>query len=134
MPEIDIPEGPENPLLAYLGIQLAEVDAGRAVFEMELAPQHLNRQGSLQGGVVATLLDVACGYAGLGVGPGEVAGNAATVMLTISYLSKVTGGRVRAVGRVTRSGRSIYFSNGELLAPDGTLVATAQGSFKRARE
>ncbi|MFC3337785.1 PaaI family thioesterase [Paracandidimonas soli] len=128
----DAPGGPDNPLLSHLGIELIDVEAGRAIFEMEIGPQHLNRQGSLQGGVVATLLDAACGYAGLAVSDKESLGNAVTVMLTISYLDKACSGRVRATGTVTRSGRSIYFSSGELTTPAGDLIATAQGSFKRS--
>jgi uncharacterized protein (TIGR00369 family) len=126
-------EEPENPLLAYLGIELMEVGAGHATFGMTVEPRHLNRQGSLQGGVAATLLDAACGYAGLAANDGEALGNAVTVMLTISYMSKVNTGRVQAIGTVTKMGRSIYFSDGKLVSAQGEIIATAQGAFKRAR-
>lgn len=124
---------PENPLLSYLGIELETVEEGHASFGMSVEPRHLNRQGSLQGGVAATLLDAACGYAGLAAGAGETLGNAVTVMLTISYMSKVKSGRIRAIATVTKMGRSVYFSSGQLIAEDGELIATAQGAFKRAR-
>ncbi|CAM5180179.1 hypothetical protein CDEF62S_04375 [Castellaniella defragrans] len=127
----DASGGPDNPLLEYLGIELIEVETGLAVFAMSISPKHLNRQGSLQGGVSATLLDAACGYAGLASSGGGALGNAVTVMLNISYLRRVDGGRIRAVGTVTRMGRSLYFSKGELLAEDGKLIATAEGVFKR---
>ena len=39
---------------------------------------------------------------------------------------------MRAVGRRVGGGRHIYFSAGELFAEDGTLLATAQGSFRRS--
>jgi uncharacterized protein (TIGR00369 family) len=123
----------DNPLLDYLGIRLISWEPGRAQFELEIEPKHLNRQSSLQGGVIATLLDAACGYAGLRADEGQQPGNAVTVMLAISYLEKVREGRLTAVGRVTRAGRSLYFSAGELTAQSGSLVATAQGTFKKAR-
>jgi acyl-coenzyme A thioesterase PaaI-like protein len=53
--------------------------------------------------------------------------------LTVSYLAKARAGRLRATGRVTRAGRSVYFSCGELSAASGELIATAQGAFKRNR-
>lgn len=127
----DASDNPGNPLLEHLGIELIEVESGRAVFAMTISPKHLNRQGSLQGGVSATLLDAACGYAGLATGNGETLGNAVTVMLNISYLRRVDSGRIRAIGTVTRMGRSVYFSAAELLTEDGQLIATAQGVFKR---
>ena len=122
----------DNPLLEYLGIRLLEWEPGRCVFDLEIEPRHLNRQASLQGGVTATLLDAACGYAGLQSTADAPPDNAVTVMLTISYVSKVQQGRIKAIGRVTGSGRRMYFAAAELYAEDGRLVATAQGTFKRS--
>jgi uncharacterized protein (TIGR00369 family) len=121
-----------NPLLDHLGAKLVSWGVGRCEVELAIDAHHLNRQSSLHGGVAAALLDAACGYAGLITDPNAEPGNASTVMLTISYLDKASAGRVRAVGRVTRSGRSLYFSTGELLTEDGRSLATAQGAFKRA--
>jgi uncharacterized protein (TIGR00369 family) len=122
----------DNPLLDDLGIRLASVAAGRCTLELDVAPRHLNRQGSLQGGVTATLLDAACGYAGLQAEGETVLGHAVTVMLTISYLARVDTGRLRATGTVTKAGRSIYFSSAQLTSESGELIATAQGTFKRS--
>jgi uncharacterized protein (TIGR00369 family) len=127
----DAPAGADNPLLDHLGIRLVEVRAGQAAFEIDVGPRHLNRQGSLQGGVAATLLDAACGYAGLSTGRDAAPGHAVTVSLTISYLAKASAGRLRATGTVTKAGRSLYFSSGELKSASGELIATAQGAFKR---
>ncbi len=122
----------DNPLLEHLGIRLLEWEPGRCVFDLEIEPRHLNRQASLQGGVTATLLDAACGYAGLQSTADGPPDNAVTVMLTISYVSKVPQGRIKAIGHVTGAGRRMYFAVAELYAADGRLVATAQGTFKRS--
>ena len=127
----DAPGGADNPLLEYLGIRLVDVGAGRAAFEIDVQRRHLNRQGSLQGGVAATLLDAACGYAGLAGADGSELGNAVTLTLAISYIAKVRAGRLVAHGRVTKMGRSVYFSHAELVGASGDLIATAQGAFKR---
>jgi uncharacterized protein (TIGR00369 family) len=126
------PGAADNPLLQHLGIELAEASAGRAVFRIELDHRHINRQGSLQGGVAATLLDAACGYAGLVDESGRVRGHAVTVTLNVAYLRKAHQGRLRATGTVTRAGRSMYFACGELATEAGELIATAQGAFKRS--
>ena len=123
-----------NPLLESLGIELTRWEAGISEFGLAIAPKHLNRGGSLQGGVAATMLDAACGYAGLITEPNESPGNGLTLMLTISYLSRVSTGRIRAAGRLTRSGRSVYFASAELINEQGGLIATAQGAFKRIAE
>lgn len=121
-----------NPLLQDLGVRLTAWRPGYCELYLDLAPRHLNRRGRVQGGVAATLLDAACGYAGLLDIPEGPPGDAATITLTVSYLRKLDQGRVKAIGRVTGAGRSIFFSSGELYAQDGTLAATAQGSFKKA--
>lgn len=127
----DAPDGADNPLLDDLGIRLVDVGAGRASFEIDVQPRHLNRQGNLQGGVTATLLDAACGYAGLAGTDGAGLGNAVTLTLAISYIAKVRAGRLVARGHVTKMGRSVYFSHAELVGASGDLIATAQGAFKR---
>jgi len=123
----------DNPLLEHLGIRLASVGPGRCRFELDVEPRHLNRQGSLQGGVTATLLDAACGYAGLHDGTRDTLGHAVTVMLSISYVGKANTGRLSATGSVKKAGRNLYFASAEIVAGSGELVATAQGTFKRSR-
>jgi uncharacterized protein (TIGR00369 family) len=132
VPAADTVLGLENPLLAYLGVRLTDAGPGRCEFQLDIEPRHLNRSGSLHGGVIATMLDAACGYSGLHTAADAAPANAVTVMLAISYVGRADEGRIRAVGRVTAAGRKIYFAAAELLAGDGRLLATAQGSFKRS--
>ncbi len=123
--------GGENPLLAYLGIELIDWEPLRARFSMEVRPHHLNRGGSLQGGVIATILDAACGYAGLWQDDASPAQSGVTAMLAISFLARVRSGRVIADGRISVAGRSLYFAEGALVDANGELIATAQGTFKK---
>jgi uncharacterized protein (TIGR00369 family) len=120
----------DNPLLEDLGVRLVAWREGECELELPLQPRHLNRRGRVQGGVMATLLDAACGYAGLLSPHSSEPAEASTITLTVNYLAKLSTGIVRAVGRRTGGGRNIYFSSGELYAPDGTLAAMAQGSFR----
>ncbi len=122
----------DNPFLQGLGIRLAHWELKECRFILDIDARHLNRQRNLQGGVVATLLDAACGYAGLYSAPSETEQHAATIALTISYIGKVREGRVEAIGKLMGKGRKIYFSSAELRNEDGEVIATAQGSFKRA--
>lgn len=120
-----------NPFLHSLGIELIHWAQGEAGFHMPIQPQHLNRQGMLHGGLIATLLDAACGYAGLYSGEQEEESHGVTVTLNISYLSAAREGTVIAKGQVSRSGRNLYFVQGTLVSDQGELLATAQGAFKR---
>ncbi|MGY2805731.1 MULTISPECIES: PaaI family thioesterase [unclassified Bradyrhizobium] len=122
-----------NPLLQYLGVGLSEWTAGGCRFYLDVQPRHLNRQASLQGGVIATLLDAACGYAGLTPETEGAQDHAVTVMLTISYLAKVDSGRIFAAGRLTHMGRRLYFASGQVFTAENKIIASAQGTFRRSQ-
>lgn len=122
----------KNPLLDHLGIVLTEMKPGSAAFALAIAPQHLNLQGRLQGGIIATLLDAACGYAVLLGDDGAQAFNAVTVSLNVAYSSGVSEGTVTARGRVTGGGRRIVLATGEVTSESGTLIASAQAVLSRA--
>ncbi|MEF7613909.1 PaaI family thioesterase [Aquincola sp. MAHUQ-54] len=121
-----------NAFLEHLGTRLVAWETGFCRLELDIEPRHLNRQSSLQGGVTATLLDAACGYAGLITDADGQPVNALTLMLSISYHARAQEGLLIAEGRVTGGGRRIYFASAELRTADGRLVATAQGTFKRS--
>jgi len=120
-----------NPFLQGLGVKLIRWAPGEAEFQLHIAKQHLNRQGALHGGMIATLMDAACGYAGLHTVEGEAEIHGLTAMLNIAYLQPAFEGSVSALGRVRRAGRSLYFAEAELLSDTGVLLATAQGTFKK---
>ncbi|MDX6740837.1 PaaI family thioesterase [Actinocorallia sp. A-T 12471] len=70
-----------------------------------ITPKVVNTRGGLQGGLVATLVDVAAGRAvAYGMPDGD---SAATADLNIRYLSPVSVGPAVAVVRVLRRGRSL---------------------------
>nr|WP_249798649.1 MULTISPECIES: PaaI family thioesterase [Caballeronia] len=122
----------DNPFLEALGATLTEWRAGYAEFTMPIHAGHLNRQRILQGGAIATLLDAACGYAGL-FPTGAAPVHGFTLSLTVNYLDRGIGDKVVAKGFLERQGRSVYFARGEAWVDDRVMIASAQGTFKYAR-
>lgn len=121
----------ENPFIDLIGARLVEWEPGHCEWTLDIAPHHLNTQGSLHGGVIATLLDVACGYSGFCL---EVAGfeaRGATISLTVHYMAKAGQGRIIARGRRKGGGQRIFFAEAELIGcDDDAVIATASGSFR----
>lgn len=108
-----------------LDFMLIEVAEGRAVFQGQPGPGHLNPMGTVHGGWYATLLDSALGCAvhtrmppGRGYTTAELGVN-----LVKAIGTKVQ--RVRAVGEVLHCGRQLATAQARLLGPDGTLYAHA---------
>lgn len=123
----------DNPFLETLGVSIAQWREGYVELLMPIDGSKLNRQGVLQGGAIATLLDAAAGYAGLYAEPGAPSRHGFTLSLTTNYLDKGLGEFVRAKGLLERGGRSIFFSRAEAWVDDRLLIASAQGTFKYSK-
>jgi len=124
-----IESGHGAPMVEKLGVKLAEVEHGHAVFVGTPDYSVYNPLGVVHGGYAATLLDSACGIAvhtQLGPGRGH-----STLELKVSYLRGLTAGSgtVRAVGRVTSLGRRVAFAEATLHDGAGRLCATATSTL-----
>ena len=121
---------PPYPLQRHLGMTLTAWSEGSARVEAPVTEKLMNRQGLPHGGVHATLLDSAMGYAGCYTGDPDQRQMALTLSLTVNYVGQPAGTRLIAEGQVTGGGRKTYFAEGRLLDDQETLLATATGVFK----
>lgn len=122
-----------NPFLESLGLRLCVWSDGLAEFRMPVSARVGNRSGRIQGGVICTLLDAAAGYAGLYRPPGEPLLHSVTLSLTTQFLDAGKGTELKAVGRLQRRGRDVYFAQSDVWLDDEKLLATALGTFKYLR-
>ncbi len=120
----------DNPFLELIDAKLVGWEEGYSEFHLPVHAKLLNRQGVLQGGVISTLLDAACGYAGLYAPPGAQTMHGHTVSLTVNFMNKATAGTVIAKGFLEQRGRSMFFSRGEAWLDNHLLLATSQACFK----
>ena len=120
----------DNPFLELIGARLAEWHEGHSEFHLPIRAELLNRQGVLQGGVLSTLLDVACGYAGLYSPPTHEPTHGHTVSLTVNFINKASSGVVITKGFLVQRTRTLFFARGEAWLDGTLLLASAQGSFK----
>src|SRR5260221_9980422 len=81
----DTPRQPER-FADLVGYRLAQWRDDHAEIVLALGPQHVNRTGRLHGGVLATLIDAACGYAGTFAVGGRPR-DALTLALTTQFLA-----------------------------------------------
>lgn len=83
-----------------------EESADRLVIDIDNRPDLVNIRGALQGGLVATLIDIAAGrLAGNNVRPDQ---GVATADMTVHFLAPIIKGPARAVATIVRKGtRSI---------------------------
>ena len=117
------------------GIIILDWQDSLASLQVDLTRDHLNPLGLVHGGLFASMLDVALAMSGSyrpapeGLYPGL------TLSLTTQYIVplRLEDGFALAKARRTGGGKSVFFAEGEVLSPDGRVIALASGVFKPGR-
>jgi uncharacterized protein (TIGR00369 family) len=119
-------------LFQSIGFRDYHNDHGGVVVELPVAPHVVNTNGGLQGGLLATLVDIAAGKLAIEVIPPDV--SVVTSDLSVRYLRPVKTGAARAVARIVYSGkRSLVMQVDIFGLPDEELAAIATVSFATIR-
>jgi uncharacterized protein (TIGR00369 family) len=118
---------PRNPYYDFLGLEVVERAAGRALVRLPYKPPLANARGEIHGGAQASLLDIALSQAIRSVLP--PGSKVATISLTTSHLA-AGHGTLTCHGRVVHAGRSIATAEGHIEDEHGRQVATALGTFR----
>ena len=117
-----------NPIATLLGADPLACDpaAGRITIAFEAKPEFCNLLGTVQGGMLAAMLDMVMSFAVLcTVGPGHVV---PTIDMNTHFLTPAKPGRIVGEGAIVKKGRSISFMEGRLRDRDGRLLTTATAS------
>ena len=109
-----------------IGADLTRIEPGRVEAELLLQEQHQQHRGFAHGGVIATMADLAAGFAAVTLVP-EDAG-VVTAEIKVSYLHPGFGTTMRAVGWVLKAGRRLHFCEAEVWCDD-KLVAKATATM-----
>jgi len=109
-----------------VGLDAEQTAEGRARATLTADERHLNPHGSVHGGVIATLLDVAMGTAVASTGDdGE---RPVTIEMKVTYLEPARPGPLVATAKVHKRGKRITIVEAEL-QQDGEMVSHAIGTF-----
>jgi uncharacterized protein (TIGR00369 family) len=116
----------------WIGVELVDASAGHVEIGFEAGPEHLNLQGLVHGGILATLADSAMGLAVRTVlEPGR---RHVTVQLGIEFLAPGRPGRIVAHGRSVKVGSQIGFAEADVVDPGGRMLARAQSTLSVTKE
>jgi uncharacterized protein (TIGR00369 family) len=120
-----------SPFNALVGPLYERRDARGVSIGVRVEAKHTNSRGICHGGMLATLADLALGYALLGKG-GSLAGSFFTVQLSIDYASPAKAGDwVQSEVEIQQAGSRLAFANCYLVA-GGRRIARASAIFARA--
>ena len=115
----------QQKVMATIGAELVTVAPGELAIALAFREDLTQQDGFLHAGVLATILDSACGYAAMTLVPPGA--RVLTVEFKANFLAPARGERFVARASVKRSGRTLTASQADAFAvTEGreTLVAT----------
>ena len=121
------------PFIGHLGIRTDALGEGTARLSVPVEPRLTNSMGTVHGGVIMSLLDVAVCTAARTLHADSL--GAITIDMSTSFIGGGSGARLLADARVLKDGRSMTFCEAEARNEDGSLVAKAMATVRvRTRE
>jgi uncharacterized protein (TIGR00369 family) len=124
-------ELPGPPVGDLIGLRMTAIELGQATFELDAGPRHASPLGTVHGGILCDLADAAMGCAHASqLDENETF---ATLELKINFMKPVWEGRLTAVGKVIKSGRTIGLTECRVTDEQGSLVAFATSTVMTLR-
>jgi uncharacterized protein (TIGR00369 family) len=116
------------PFIQHLQMHTESLGKGTARLSVPVEKHLTNSLGTVHGGVIMSLLDVALCTAARTLHPESV--GVITINLSTSFIGAGSGATLYAEARVMKDGRSMSFVEGEAKNEDGTLVAKAVATVR----
>lgn len=109
---------------AWLDIRAESVDGDRVVLSVAVRPDMAGNPetGAIHGGILASLIDVACSYAIIAPTRQSVA----TVDLRIDFHRVPRAKTLRIESNAVHQGRTISVAEAKIIEPDGRLIASGR--------
>ncbi|HCC48487.1 MAG TPA: PaaI family thioesterase [Elusimicrobia bacterium] len=116
----------KTPILEnFLGLKLLELEEGKVAFGFKAAARHCNFYGTVHGGALASVSDVAMGVACVSLGRRVV-----TIDMNVSYIKNApAGSALTARGRVISNGKNIMRAEGHVYHGEQLLVRSQASYF-----
>lgn len=111
----------------HIGLVVEHRDDGRVVVCVDAEETHLNPAGTLHGGLIATMCDIAMGEAVYT--KKDDAEVPVTVEMKVNYLSPGAPGAIHATAHVRKVGRRFTVVEAEVTDSDEQVLAVATATF-----
>jgi uncharacterized protein (TIGR00369 family) len=107
----------------FLGLEFEYPD-GQSLVSFELKDFMFNPQGSLHGGIIATVLDISMGHL-----LNHVQGPGTTLEMKTQYVKAARQGKIRCRGEFIRRGRKVSFLKSTMVDESDEIVAFATATW-----
>ncbi len=119
-----------SPFNRHLGMRITEWEEGRVRLTCTVQDFMGNRSGAMHGGVSATLIDAACGYAVTHPLPDGTKRLAVTLSMTINYTGAAREGELTVDAMQKGGGNTVTFAEANITNEEGTQVAFGTATLR----
>ena len=116
------------PFVSHLKILTESLGKGTATLSLPVESHLTNSLGTVHGGVIMSLLDVALCTAARTLHPESI--GVITINLSTSFIGAGSGSKLLAEARVMKDAKSMSFVEAEAKNADGSLVAKAVATVR----
>lgn len=119
-------------IMKTIKASLLKIEPGSVSIEMTYSTDITQQHGFVHAGIVSTVVDNACGYSALSLMPED--SGILTIEFKVNLLAPAKGDHFVATGFVRKPGKTIFVTEGEMVAFDGdekTTVATMTATMMR---
>ncbi len=117
--------------MKHIHCRLTTIEPAHVIAEIELGAMHRQQSGLTHGGVIATIADVAAGFAGFSLIAEDQ--QMVTADIKVSYYYPAVGHRLRADGKVLKHGSTLSFCEADIYSlganNEALLVARATATM-----
>jgi uncharacterized protein (TIGR00369 family) len=117
----------EGGFRGLVGLDLVRAEPDAAEVTLVADERHLNPHGTVHGGAIATLIDVAMGAAVHREDTEDAA--PVTIEMKVTYLEPAKPGELHANATVRRRGKRIIIAEVDVTDADGAALAHGIGTF-----
>ncbi|MFD6209687.1 MULTISPECIES: PaaI family thioesterase [unclassified Peribacillus] len=115
---------------SHIGFEIIRFEESNVTIKLNIEDHLLNVNGTLHGGIHATMLDTILGMVTRSVTKSKVV----TTSLNVHYLASISSGELFAEAKVLQKGYKIAFTEGEIKDAEGNIIAKGTGIFKIIRD
>jgi uncharacterized protein (TIGR00369 family) len=127
-----IKRGENSPFYRLLNMKIEEVRDNCARLSIKLEEKHIQFQGAVHGGVIASLADSAAAWAIYG--SNNLKGTPVTLEMKINFLKPVKSGKLIAEARNVHKGSRIFVSDIDVKNEKGDLIAKSLVTYYLLKE
>lgn len=116
--------------MKHLGVEMTELKPGYCELELPARPEWMQQHGFFHGGILATIADVAGGYAAFSLTRSEVTN--VTVEMKVNMVSPASGEKLLARSTVLKSGNVLTVCRSDVFSTSKDkekLCATALATY-----